>query len=131
MDNPTNLPSIQNKCFTWVDVKKMSKYSFDSKKIGNCFLTSFPFFGILHFFPLANNPLNSGTIYGTLYYLPHLLPFQRNTKKPQSLNFSWTGPGPDGYPLPDPTRTFFSYPNRTRNFFQNFRGQGSNYICYY
>ena len=32
-----------------------------------------------------------------------------------------------------PTRPglFFSYPNRTRNFFQNFRVQGSSYICYY
>ena len=39
--------------------------------------------------------------------------------------------GPDGYPLPDPTRTFFFYPNRTRKFFQNFRVQGSSYICHY
>ena len=32
-----------------------------------------------------------------------------------------------------PTRPglFFSYPNRTRKFFQNFRVQGSSYICHY
>ena len=32
-----------------------------------------------------------------------------------------------------PTRPglFFSYPNRTRKFFQNFSVQGSSYICHY
>ena len=32
-----------------------------------------------------------------------------------------------------PTRPglFFSYPNRTRKIFQNFRVQGSSYICHY
>ena len=28
MDNPTNLPSIQNKCFPWVDVKKCPNICF-------------------------------------------------------------------------------------------------------
>ena len=34
--------------------------------------------------------------------------------------------GPDEYPLPDPTRTFF-LPEPDPDFFQNFRVQGGSY----
>ena len=55
-DNPPNLPSVQN----------------------NRFLLS----GVLHFFPFSGQSPEfwCRTIYGTLYYLPHLLTFPRKGK---------------------------------------------------
>ena len=60
-DNPPNLPSVQNNRFP-------------------CCFENLLHSGILHFFPFPDNPLNSGTIYGALYYLPHLLTFPRKSK---------------------------------------------------
>ena len=60
-DNPPNLPSVQNNRFP-------------------CCFENLLHSGILHFFPFPDNPLNSGSIYGTLYYLPHLLTFPRKSK---------------------------------------------------
>ena len=62
-DNPPNLPSVQN----------------------NRFLLS----GILHFFPFSGKSPEfcCRTIYGTLYYLPHLHHILKKRKKTQSLQF--------------------------------------------